>query len=225
VACTVVVADVDAGGFAGMGAATVVDVDAGGVAGLGAAAVVDVDAGGCAGMGVAAVGDAEASPVLGAFTEVDAGVVVPAELVEPQPLSMENKGTNAAKAGTVNALAWNFMAAFSYRGMIQAKRKRLSMNSGVHADSSWLSAATSQNANHRPEAMHPDVRWAFPRCAALDHERNGSTHCLRLGTKVRSMLEYVTRIYRVEIFHAYAERIIRAKIADRSGGYRSRIEC
>src|SRR5260370_27266605 len=76
---------------------------------------------------------------------------------------MENKGTNAARAGTVNALTWNFMAAFSCRGMIRAKRKRLSMNSGVHADSSWLSAATSQNANHRPEAMHPDVRWAFHR--------------------------------------------------------------
>jgi hypothetical protein len=75
---------------------------------------------------------------------------------------MENKGTNAARAGTVNALTWNVMAAFSYRGMIQAKRKRLSTNSGVHADI-VESAATSQYANHRPEAMHPDVRWVFHR--------------------------------------------------------------
>jgi hypothetical protein len=51
--------------------------------------------------------------------EVDAAVEaagvevpVPAELLEPQPLSRENKGTNTARAGTVNALAWNVMTAF-----------------------------------------------------------------------------------------------------------------
>ena len=69
--------------------------------------------------------DAEGFPVLDAVTEVGAGVdavvdtagvevVVPAELVELQPLSMENKGTNATRAGTVNALTWNVMVAFSH---------------------------------------------------------------------------------------------------------------
>jgi hypothetical protein len=56
---------------------------------VGVAGVVDVDAGGCAAMGVAAV-------VGAAGVEV----VVPAELVEPQPLSRENKETNATRAGT-----------------------------------------------------------------------------------------------------------------------------
>ena len=142
---------VDAGGFAGLGAATGVAVDAGGFAGLGAATGVAVDAGGCAGAGVAGVVDPEPCPGLGAVTEVDPGVdaavdatgvevAVSAELVEPQPLSRENKGTNTARAGTVNALAWNVMTAFSYRGTIHAKRKRLSIDSGVHADTNGLSA-------------------------------------------------------------------------------------
>jgi hypothetical protein len=118
------VGEVDAGGFAGLGAATGVAVDAGGFAGAGAATGVAVDAGGCAGAGVAGVVDPEACPALGAVAEVDPGVdaavdatdvevAVPAELVEPQPLSKENKGTNAARAGAANALAWNVMAAFS----------------------------------------------------------------------------------------------------------------
>jgi DNA-binding LytR/AlgR family response regulator len=115
-----------------------------------AVVVADVDAGGFAGMGAAAVVDAEVSPALGAVTGVDAGVVaavdiaavevvVWAELVEPQPLSTQNKKTNAAWLGTVNALTWIVMAAFSYRGMIHAERKRLSI------------------------AMHPDVRRVYPR--------------------------------------------------------------
>jgi hypothetical protein len=95
-------------------------VDTGGFAGMGAATGVEVDAGGFAGVAVAAVVDAGAFPALGGVVEVDAAVdtagvevVVPAELVELQPLSMENKGTNATRAGTVNALTWNVMAAFS----------------------------------------------------------------------------------------------------------------
>jgi hypothetical protein len=157
---------VDAGGFAGGGAATAVEVDAGGV-GPGVATAVEVDAGGFAGLGaatvveldagagVAALVDAEVSPALGAVTEVGAGVdaavvaadvevVVPAELVELQPLSRENKGTKVARAGSVNALAWNVMAVFSYRGMIHAKHKRLSIDSGVHADTNRLSAVSTR---------------------------------------------------------------------------------
>ena len=158
---------VDAGGFAGGGAATAVEVDAGGVVGPGVATAVEVDAGGFAGLGaatvveldagagVAALVDAEVSPALGAVTEVGAGVdaavdaagvevVVPAELVELQPLSRENKGTKVARAGSVNALAWNVMAVFSYRGMIHAKHKRLSIDSGVHADTNRLSAVSTR---------------------------------------------------------------------------------
>jgi hypothetical protein len=148
---------VDAGGVAGMGAATAVDVDAGGVVELGVVTAVDVDAGGFARLGaatvveldaetgVAAVVDAEVSPALGAVAEVGAElgaavdaagveVGVPAELFEPQPLSRENKVTNVARAGTVNALAWRVIAVFSCRGMSHAKHKRLSIDSGVHAD-------------------------------------------------------------------------------------------
>jgi hypothetical protein len=101
---------------------------------MGAGTGVGVDAGGFAGVGVAGGVDPEAVPALGAVTEVEAaGVEVddPAELLEPQPLSMENKGTNAARAGTVNVLTWNVMAAFSYRGMNHPKRKRRSMTSAV----------------------------------------------------------------------------------------------
>jgi hypothetical protein len=123
-----------------------------------------VGAGGCARTGVAVVIDAGGFPVLGAVTEVGAGVdaavdtagvevVVPAELVELQPLSIENKGTNATRAGTVNALTWNVMAAFFQP-----------------FDGSSLE------------------------CAALEHRNDGSTPCLRLNTKARSSWEYVTRI-------------------------------
>src|ERR1700737_4650919 len=51
-----------------------------------------------------------------------------------------------------------------------------------------LSAVTSQYANHRPEAMHPDVRGVSLECAALDHTKDGSTPCRRLKTKACSML-------------------------------------
>jgi hypothetical protein len=85
---------------------------------MGAGTGVGVDAGGFAGVGV----EVEAAGV---------EVGVPAELLEPQPLSMENKGTNAARAGTANVLVWNVMAAFSYRGMNHPKRRRRSMTFAV----------------------------------------------------------------------------------------------
>ena len=110
--------EVEAGGFVVTGIGGVVEVDAGGFDGTGVAGVVEVDTGGFAGTGgVGAVG-AEGCPAFGTVAGVDAvdaagvAVVVAAELLEPHPLSMENKRTDAARAGSVNALIWNVMAAF-----------------------------------------------------------------------------------------------------------------
>jgi hypothetical protein len=166
---TAVEVEVDAGGFAGTDGVVVVEVDAGGFAGTGVVVVGEVDAGGCAAVDAGVVVAVDAAGV---------EVVAMAELLEPQPLSMKDSRTEAARAATVNALAWNVMAAFSQGGMSHEERKRLSTNSGVRADSNQPFAVDSLNANHRPEAMHPEFRWGV----GLPRMRGTRTQSGWLGT-------------------------------------------